>query len=207
MTAGQGIAHSERSEKGGSRLAALQNWVALPKTHEEMAPGFVNYPAAALPVVRDTGIEAHVVAGSAFGARSPVVTMSDTLYLDIRLDADQSIPLPNEAIERGLYILDGTISIAGDIFVPRRMLVFRPGDAITVKAVTECHFIVLGGEPLDGPRHIWWNFVSSSRDRIEAAKAFMLESDARAFPDQVDSDSTRKFWVQYSGLGQKTEPT
>ncbi|HET6606136.1 MAG TPA: pirin family protein [Rhodopila sp.] len=175
MTAGRGIAHSERSEYGTRdterRMLAMQNWVALPLDREETDPAFIHHPADALPVVSDSGVEARVLVGAAYGARSPVQPLSETLYLDIRLDAGQSIPLPHETVERAVYLLDGRIGIAGDVFEPSRLLVFRPGDAITVRALTPSHLIVLGGEPMEGPRHIWWNFVSSRLDRIEAAKA------------------------------------
>jgi redox-sensitive bicupin YhaK (pirin superfamily) len=175
MTAGRGIAHSERSEFGTRDterpMLAMQNWVALPLDREETDPAFVHHPAEALPVVSDRGVEARVLVGAAYGVRSPVQPLSETLYLDIRLDADQSIPLPREVAERAIYLLEGRIDIAGDVFEPSRLLLFRPGDAITVRALAPSHLIVLGGEPMEGPRHIWWNFVSSRLDRIEAAKA------------------------------------
>ncbi|HVY18165.1 MAG TPA: pirin-like C-terminal cupin domain-containing protein [Rhodopila sp.] len=175
MTAGKGIAHSERSEADTRnierRMLALQNWVALPLDKEEADPAFIHYPADTLPTVTDVGVEARVLVGVAFGARSPVQAQSETLYLDIRLETGQSIPLPHEVAERAIYVLDGRIDIAGDVFDPARLLLFRPDDRITVRALARSHLIVLGGDPLEGPRHIWWNFVSSRLDRIEAAKA------------------------------------
>jgi redox-sensitive bicupin YhaK (pirin superfamily) len=175
MTAGRGIAHSERSEAATRdterRVAGLQNWVALPKALEETDPAFLHYPAGSLPVLTDTGVTALVVAGSAYGAASPVATLSETLYLDVRLDAGASLPLPHDIAERAIYLLSGRVEIAAEVFDPLRLLLFRPGDRITVRALEPCHLIVLGGEPLEGPRHIWWNFVSSRPDRIEAAKA------------------------------------
>ncbi len=152
-------------------MLALQNWVALPLDREETDPAFLHHPADTLPIVTDTGVEARVLVGSAYGVRSPVRPLSETLYLDIRLDAGQSIPLPADIVERAIYLLDGRIDIAGDVFDPAHLLLFRPGDRITVRALTQSHLIVLGGDPMEGPRHIWWNFVSSSLDRIEAAKA------------------------------------
>lgn len=175
MTAGRGIAHSERSEAGTRaierHMMALQNWVALPLSAEETTPAFIHHPADTLPVITDTGVEAHVLVGSAYGAASPVKPLSETLYLDIRLHAGRAIPLPHDVPERAIYLLEGKLDIAGDIFDPPRLLIFRPGDPITVRAVEDAHFIILGGDPLEGPRHIWWNFVHSSQERIDQAKA------------------------------------
>jgi redox-sensitive bicupin YhaK (pirin superfamily) len=175
MTAGSGIAHSERSEAGTRgierNMMALQNWVALPLSAEETTPAFIHHAADTLPVVADTGVEAHILVGSAYGATSPVKPLSETLYLDIRLHAGQAIPLPPDIPERAIYLLEGKLDIGGETFDPPRLLIFRPGDAITVRALEDAHFIVLGGDPLEGPRHIWWNFVSHSQDRIETAKA------------------------------------
>ena len=175
MTAGRGIAHSERSEAGTRtierHMMAMQNWVALPLSAEETTPAFIHHPADTLPNITDTGVEAHILVGSAYGETSPVKTLSETLYLDIRLQAGRAIPLPLDVAERAIYLLEGELDIAGEAFDPPRLLIFRPNDAITVRAVETAHFIVMGGDPMEGPRHIWWNFVSHSQDRIEAAKA------------------------------------
>jgi len=123
-----------------------------------------------LPFIQDRGVAVRVVAGSIFGLASPVKTFSDLFYADAALDKGAVLPLPAGHEERGIYVAEGEIEIAGSVFAENRLLVFRPGDAIAVKAVKPSRLMLLGGEPMDGPRHIWWNFVSSSRERIEAAK-------------------------------------
>jgi redox-sensitive bicupin YhaK (pirin superfamily) len=175
MTAGSGIAHSERSSpvsrEEARPMTGVQSWVALPKPFEEAAPGFFHHPGASLPVLTDTGIHVRVIAGTAYGAESPVHVFSHTLYADAELRSGRSLKLPDDHTERSVYVLSGTIEIAGEIFAEGRLLIFRPGDHISVLAISDTRFIIAGGEPLDGPRHIWWNFVSSSKDRIEQAKA------------------------------------
>jgi redox-sensitive bicupin YhaK (pirin superfamily) len=175
MTAGRGIAHSERSSpesrKAARQMMGVQSWIALPKAHEETAPGFFHHAGAGLPVLTDTGLRVRVVAGSAFGETSPVQVFSETLYVDASIAAGAVLPLPIEAIERCVYILSGSVEIAGETFEQHRLLIFRPSDAIAVRAMTASRIIIAGGEPLDGDRHLWWNFVSSSKERIEQAKA------------------------------------
>jgi redox-sensitive bicupin YhaK (pirin superfamily) len=123
-----------------------------------------------LPFVSDRGFTARVVAGEAYGVRSPVVTVSDTIFADVVMEAGTTIPLDPDYEERAIYVVDGEIEIAGDRFTAPKLLVFRPGDRIAVRAVTASHVAILGGAALEGPRHIWWNFVSSRKDRIEQAK-------------------------------------
>lgn len=175
MTAGRGIAHSERTglerRAKGDRLHGLQCWVALPMADEEMAPGFAHHDAGELPQTEGEGKTVRLVAGQMFGLRSPVETRWDTIFADVMLDADASVPLDAEYEERALYIVSGELDIAGDRFGPAKLLVFRPSDKITIRAVEKSHFVILGGARMDGPRHIWWNFVSSRKDRIEQAKA------------------------------------
>ncbi len=175
MTAGRGIVHSERTDgtlrTTGSPIHGLQMWVALPKAHEEMAPGFAHHDTTEFPVIKDHGKTVSVVAGSLYGAQSPVPVLHETIFGDIVLSSGTSLPVDADHEERAIYVVDGTIEIAGDTFEPGRLLVFKPGDRITVTAATDAHFVLLGGAPMDGPRHIWWNFVSSSKDRIEQAKA------------------------------------
>jgi redox-sensitive bicupin YhaK (pirin superfamily) len=174
MTAGRGIVHSERTAPerrvSGDTLHGLQCWVALPADKEEIEPSFFHRSADDLPLLTDRGFTARVVAGQAFGARSPVVTASDTVFVDVVMEAATTIPLDPDYEERAIYIVDGEIEIAGDRFTGPRLLVFRPGDRIAVRAVTASHIAILGGAALEGPRHIWWNFVSSRKDRIEQAK-------------------------------------
>jgi redox-sensitive bicupin YhaK (pirin superfamily) len=121
--------------------------------------------------VRDNGKTVRVVVGATYGERSPVNTTSDTLFADVHLKAGSSLPLDTAHEERAIYVLDGKIDTAGDTFGPHRLLVFKPGDAITIRALEDTHLTVFGGAAMDGPRHIWWNFVSSRKDRIEQAKA------------------------------------
>jgi redox-sensitive bicupin YhaK (pirin superfamily) len=175
MTAGRGIVHSERSElatRGTERrLTGIQSWIALPKPAEETAPGFTHRDTAALPFIEDRGIALRLIAGSLFGQTSPVPVFSETVYADAALAAGAALPLPTETVERAVYLLEGAVAIGDQRFEAHRLLVFRPGDAVTVRALQPSRLLLLGGEPMDGPRYIWWNFVSSSKDRIEASKA------------------------------------
>jgi redox-sensitive bicupin YhaK (pirin superfamily) len=175
MTAGRGIAHSERTAAerrgGGEKLHGLQLWVALPAADEEMAPVFAHTAAADIPQLAETDLTLRVVAGALHGLRSPVATLWDTLFAEARLQAGATLPLPAEHEERAVYVIAGEIEIGGELHGPERLLVLRPGDRIAVRATSDAHFIAVGGAAMDGPRHIWWNFVSSRKDRIEAAKA------------------------------------
>lgn len=175
MSAGSGIAHSERTaadhRHGGEPLHGLQCWVALPTAREESAPAFVHHDSAALPVEAAEGKTVRIVAGSLFGRTSPLATASETLFADVTMEAGALLPLDPAAEERAIYLVSGAVDIAGDRFEAGRLLVFRPGDRITVTALTLVRLAILGGAPMDGPRYIWWNFVSSRKDRIEAAKA------------------------------------
>jgi redox-sensitive bicupin YhaK (pirin superfamily) len=175
MTAGRGIVHSERTgperRAAGDSLHGLQMWVALPAAQEEMAPDFAHHAVADFPMVRDDGKDVRVVVGAAYGARSPVKTTSDTLFADVRLAAGRTLPIDAGHEERAIYLLSGEIDIAGDTFGTDRLLVFKPGDRVSIRALTDVHLTVFGGATMDGPRHIWWNFVSSRKDRIDQAKA------------------------------------
>ena len=173
MNAGKGIAHSERTapelRKTGSPIGGIQSWIALPDAHEESDPFFAHHSEAELPRIDADGAQVRVIAGKLFGAASPVKTFSDLFYADVQLEAGASLPLDPDHEERALYLVSGEIEIAGDAFGPGRLLVLRPGDRITAKANTPARFMALGGAPL-GPRHVWWNFVSSRKERIEQAK-------------------------------------
>ena len=175
MTAGRGIAHSERTapdhRRAGEPLHGLQCWVALPAELEESAPAFIHHDAAELPVEAGEGKTVRLIAGALYGKTSPLATLTPTIFADVTLAAGASLPLDADAEERAIYVVSGEIDILGDRFSAGRLLVFRPGDRITVTAVTPTRLAILGGAAMDGPRHIWWNFVSSRRDRIEAAKA------------------------------------
>jgi redox-sensitive bicupin YhaK (pirin superfamily) len=174
MTAGRGIAHSERTpgeaRATGLNMFGIQSWIALPAAQEETAPSFQHFGTATLPVVEDTGVWARVIAGSAFGKTSPVGMLSPWFYAEVRVAAGASAPLDADHEERAIYLVDGEVEIAGDKFEGPRLLIFRPGDRITVRAVRDSRMMFLGGTALEGPRYIWWNFVSSRRERIEQAK-------------------------------------
>jgi len=190
MTAGSGIAHSERTpadaRTAGSGTFGIQSWVALPAAVEETAPGFQHFGAASLPVVEDRGLWARVIAGSALGKTSPVGTLSDWLYAEVRLTAGASAPLDPDQEERAIYLVDGEVRIAGDLFDAPRLLIFRPGDRISVTATRDARLMFLGGAALEGPRYIWWNFVSSRRDRIEAAKADWKSGQFKGVPGETE---------------------
>ncbi|HEX3441444.1 MAG TPA: pirin family protein, partial [Pseudolabrys sp.] len=175
MTAGRGIVHSERTgaEKRvtGSPIHGLQMWVGLPAEKEEMEAGFVHHDTAEFPMIEENGKSVRVVVGSLYGAKSPVPTVHETIFGDVYLKAGSVVPLDADHEERAVYVIDGTVDIAGDRFDGGRLLVFKQGDKASITAVTDAHFVILGGAPMDGPRHIWWNFVSSRKERIEQAKA------------------------------------
>jgi redox-sensitive bicupin YhaK (pirin superfamily) len=175
MTAGRGIVHSERTgpelRTSGSPIHGLQMWVGLPAAKEEIDAGFSHHATTEFPTIQDNGNSVRVVVGSLYGATSPVPTLHETIFGDVTLGPGSSLPLDAAHDERAVYVIEGTIDIAGDKFKPGRLLVFKPGDKVTIKAVTPAHFVIVGGAPMDGPRHIWWNFVSSRKERIEQAKA------------------------------------
>ena len=175
MTAGRGISHSERTpasmRTSGGGMFGIQSWIALPQDQEEMAPLFEHFDAAVLPTFEDRGARARVIAGSAFGQKSPVGMVSEWFYAEVLLDAGASAPLDADHEERAIYVLAGDIEIGGEQYGPEQLLVLRPGDPVFVRAVSDAHIAVIGGAAMDGPRHIWWNFVSSRKERIEAAKA------------------------------------
>jgi redox-sensitive bicupin YhaK (pirin superfamily) len=175
MTAGRGIVHSERTapdhRAGGERLHGLQLWLAMPAADEEIAPTFAHHDQAELPVVAGDGKIVRVVIGSLYGKRSPVPTLSDTILADAALTPGAVLPIDAQTQERALYVVAGEIDIAGDRFAAGRLLVLRPGDSMTATAASEARIILVGGAAMDGPRHVWWNFVSSRKERIEQAKA------------------------------------
>lgn len=175
MTAGRGIAHSERTDaalRGGvNRLFGIQSWVALPREAEEVAPAFHHHAAEELPVVEEAGMTLRLVAGEGWGLRAPVPVSSPLFYADVALQPGAAAPLADGHAERAAYLVQGSVTIAGQEWEAGRLLVFRAGDAITLRAGPRgARVLLLGGAVMDGPRHIFWNFVSSSRERIEQAK-------------------------------------
>jgi redox-sensitive bicupin YhaK (pirin superfamily) len=175
MSAGRGIVHSERTgkeaRKRGSRLFGIQAWAALPKSHEEGDPQFAHYGSSALPRIVGEGKTVRLIMGSLYGASSPAAFPHPCFYAEAVLAPGAVLPLDPDYDERAIYIVSGEVDIAGQKFGEGRLLVFRPGDRISILALSMARLMLVGGEPMDGPRHIWWNFVSSSKDRIAAAKA------------------------------------
>ncbi|HEV7254845.1 MAG TPA: pirin family protein [Mesorhizobium sp.] len=173
MTAGRGIVHSERTpeELRGApmSISGLQTWLALPDGKEELPPLFENTQGADLPEFDDEGVSGRVVIGGFSGLASPVRAHSDTLYVDLRLSPGARVKIPADAEERAVYLLEGEVEIAAQTFPADRLLVFRPGDEIVVGSENGAHLMLFGGASL-GSRYIWWNFVSSSKERIEQAK-------------------------------------
>jgi redox-sensitive bicupin YhaK (pirin superfamily) len=190
MTAGKGIVHSERSPEEGrtaeNRLFGIQSWVALPKKYEETEPSFIHTPAEELPLIEDHGVHVRLIAGSLYGARSPVKTFSEMFYADAALEAGAKLELPATHEERAVFIAEGSLNISGDTFGTSQLLIFRPGDGVTLQAPAQARLLLLGGEPMDGPRHIYWNFVSSSRDQIEQAKADWAAQRYAKVPGETD---------------------
>lgn len=173
MTAGSGITHSERFEDplmlAGTKLELIQTWVALPEEDEENDPTFINYQPHQLPVFNDTGIWMRLIAGEAYGLKSNVKTHSPLFYLHVALEQDTRFGLPNGYSERGIYIVNGRIEVNGNIYKAGQLLVFTKGVDPVIISKEETTLMMLGGEHL-GERYIWWNFVSSRKERIEQAK-------------------------------------
>ena len=177
MTAGRGIAHSERTPQAvrdaGGELFGIQAWVALPTRDEDADPTFVHHGAGELPIVEGDGKYVRLICGSLYGARSPVHTLSEMFYADVTLEAGAQIPLPIEHEERAAFVVQGSVEASrhGGKFDAGQLVVFKPREEITLSAgESPARVMLLGGEPLDGKRHIWWNFVSSSPERIDQAK-------------------------------------
>ncbi|MGE0747506.1 MAG: pirin family protein [Rhodospirillales bacterium] len=190
MTAGRGIAHSERADPdrraAGHSMSGLQIWVALPQRHEEAEPAFVHHAGTTLPALEGDGKSARVVAGSLFGKTSPVQTFSDMFYADVSLAAGATLPVEAPHEERAAYLIEGAVEADGTVFEPGRLLVFAPGSKPVLTARGAARLVLLGGEPMDGPRHIWWNFVSSRSERIEQAKADWKAGRFAAVPGETE---------------------
>lgn len=174
MTAGRGIAHSERTPQnlraGGAPMFGIQSWLALPTSLEETEPSFQHFDAVNLPIVESDGVWARIIAGSLFGKMSPVQMMSEWFYAEVRLNAGATVPLDPDYEQRAIYVAEGSVEIGAERFAAPSMLIFRPGERITVRSEDRARLLLLGGAAVDGPRHIWWNFVSSRKERIEQAK-------------------------------------
>ena len=174
MVAGEGITHSERVDgevrERPSSLFGIQSWIALPDHLEETQADFRHAAKAELPMMEGEGKEVRLILGHAYGEKAPVETPSEMFYLDAALQPGAKLPLPDDHEDRGAYVLEGEVSIANDTFAAGQMMVFRPGDRVSMTAgPTGARVMLLGGATL-GERHIWWNFVASSKEKIEAAK-------------------------------------
>jgi redox-sensitive bicupin YhaK (pirin superfamily) len=175
MTAGRGIVHSERTPPElrpvDAPLFGIQSWVALPERHEETAPAFAHHAKDELPVIEEGGTQVRLIAGSLYGQRAPAQTLSDMFYAEATLAAHASLQVPATYEERAVYVVEGPILLDRVSYDPGRLVVLKPGPPVTLGTPdTPARLMLLGGEPMDGPRHVWWNFVSSSRERIEQAK-------------------------------------
>jgi redox-sensitive bicupin YhaK (pirin superfamily) len=206
MTAGRGIAHSERTPSElrvrDSRLFGIQTWVALPARDEETEPSFEHYGAGALPEVEGEGKRARILVGSLFAARSPVRTLSETFYADVRLEGGATLEVPTDPEERAVYVVEGSRALAGgdERFGEGQLLVLEPGEPVELRANGPSRAVLLGGAPLDGPRHIYWNFVSSSRERIEQATEDWREGRFAPVPEETERiplPDTRPAVVKY----------
>lgn len=174
MTAGRGIAHSERTTVEDRtrihNMHGLQSWVALPKEHEEAAPEFHHHPAATLPKFSLPGVRLRLIAGSAYDHEAPVKIFSPLFYLEAQMDAGSTLALPNEYKERAIYVIEGKLQIGNALIEPKGLPVFAEDETITLEALAPTRVMLLGGDPFPEKRFIWWNFVSSSEERIEQAK-------------------------------------
>ena len=174
MTAGRGIVHSERHDperkKSARPMFGIQSWVALPKSREDDAPAFRHHPAATLPRIRRPGVEMRLIAGEAWGERSPAETASRMFYVAAEMQAGATLALPADYEERGVYLVQGDVLIADSPLPEKNLALLPAGEEIAVKAKSASRLMLLGGEEMDGPRHIWWNFVASSREKLEDAK-------------------------------------
>jgi redox-sensitive bicupin YhaK (pirin superfamily) len=202
MLAGRGIVHSERSgkelRKTGVQLHGLQSWLALPSEHEEDAPRFEHHPASTIPKLARDGVQLEVVAGSAYGLSSPVGVISPTLYVHARLDARATLHIDDSHEQRAIYVVEGALGCDGHTFSPGSLIVLRPGANVTIRADVKTRVMLLGGAALSGQRYIYWNFVSSSEQRIEQAKS---DWKAQRFP-KVPGDE-----IEFTPLPEQLTPS
>ena len=190
MTAGSGIVHSERSapedRAAGLPLHGIQTWVALPLAHEQAPPEFRHHPKATLPVVTESGAQLRVIAGHAWGLHSPVHTYSDTLYVAAEMQPGGRIAIPAEHEQRGIYVVEGEVHLAGEAIAPFHMAVLPERLTAVIESITTARVMLLGGAKMDGDRHIWWNFVASSRELMEDAKTRWREQRFAPVPGETE---------------------
>lgn len=186
MIAGKGIAHSERTPPEaravGHRMHGMQVWVALRKAEEDIDPKFIHQPASTLPFVKRDGVEVRLIAGKAFGHEVPPLTQTPTLYVDVKMAGGSTIDLPEGYEQRAIYVVSGDVAIAGETFSESTMVVFKAGASSSATARGDARVMILGGEAIDGERFIWWNFVASSKEKIEEAKVRWKDGKFPAIP-------------------------
>lgn len=191
MTAGKGISHSERSPADerahGPMLDGIQTWLALPQDKEEVDPAFEHTPVDRMPVIEGEGKRLHLIMGEAFGARSPVTQHHPTLYAALELTPGASLELDREADERAIYLLDGDLAVDGENVERMHLVLLRPGTRPVLRSAGGARLMICGGAPMDGERHVWWNFISSRRDRIQEAKRAWKAGEF-ALPPQDDHE-------------------
>lgn len=189
MTAGKGIVHSEKvSEEilaSGQRLHGIQTWVALPVEREEIEPRFEHYPADGIPSADRDGVAIRVIIGSAYGLSSPVQTESETLYVEIKLEAGASVELPTSE-ELAVFVVAGDVAVEGQVILPGVLAVIANGASASISAMSGAHVMLCGGATLEGDRIVWWNFVSSTRERLEQAKRDWREGRFAEVPGESD---------------------
>ncbi|MBD0369897.1 MAG: pirin family protein [Pyrinomonadaceae bacterium] len=192
MSAGRGIAHSERTpdemRRAETELFGIQSWVAFPTQYEETEPTFAHHEADELPLIEDEGKRVRLICGSLYGARSPVRTFSEMFYAEVTLEGGARLPVTVDYEERAAYVVYGSIGVLpdGGTFEAGQLIIFRPKEEIILHALAPARVMLLGGEPLDGARHIWWNFVSSSSERIEQAKEDWREGRFAPVPEETE---------------------
>jgi redox-sensitive bicupin YhaK (pirin superfamily) len=192
MVAGCGIVHSERTPPearrapGGARIHGIQTWIALPRAQEEIPPSFEHHPAATLPEIREGGATLRLIAGAAFGRCAPASVFSPMFYLAAELEPGAEVDLPGEYAERAAYFVEGEVAAADGRHTVGEMVVFGADEAATIRALGSARVMLLGGAPLEGRREIWWNFVSSSAERIERAKLDWREDRFAAVPGDAE---------------------
>lgn len=205
MIAGNGVTHSERTSEEMRRQPSsafgIQTWVALPEHAEDLDASFEHHGRDALPFLEDGGKQVRLILGSAWGERAPVKTFTETFYADVVLAAGAKFPLPDDHEDRGVYVVEGSIEIAGTTFEAGRMMVFRPGDRISLTAGERgARLMALGGETMNGPRYISWNFVASSQERIDAAKDAWRKGDWESGRFQLPPGDDAEFIPLPDGL-------
>ena len=188
MVAGRGIVHSERTPPqarqapGGAPIHGIQTWIALPREREETEPSFEHHPASTLPEIRRPGVAMRLIAGSAYGATAPTAVFSPMFYLAADCEAAAVLEWPDEHLERAVYVVDGEVDVDGESYGAGHMIVLESAMGAALRAAAPARVMLLGGAPLDSARHIWWNFVSSSAERIERAKIDWREDRFAAVP-------------------------